>query len=73
MVGADVRRQAAEVLIVFPSRRAEHASHRESGQGMVEYALILALVALVAIVALGLVGTQVNTFFSDLVSFMQSL
>lgn len=36
---------------------------RQSGQGMVEYALILALVALVVIVALIATGGQlVNTF-----------
>lgn len=35
----------------------------ESGQGMVEYALILALLALVAVVGLGAVGKSVNEFF----------
>ena len=37
----------------------------EEGQGMVEYALILALVSVVAIVILGLLGSQVSTVFSQ--------
>ena len=36
----------------------------ESGQGMVEYGLIIALVAIVAIVGLKLVGTQVGGIFT---------
>lgn len=38
----------------------------ESGQGMVEYGLILVLVSVVAIVALGLVGDNLTTVFDDL-------
>ena len=56
-----------------PDEGGEHALQTEAGQGMVEYALILALIALAAIAALGFVGTQVTTFFSDLVTFLQSL
>ena len=37
----------------------------EEGQGMVEYALILALVSIVAIVILGALGSQVSTVFSQ--------
>lgn len=35
----------------------------EEGQGMVEYGLIIALVALVVIGALSAMGGQLNTFF----------
>lgn len=35
----------------------------ERGQTMAEYAFVLALVALVVIVAVGLLGTQISTFF----------
>ena len=35
----------------------------EDGQGMVEYALILALVSVVAITILGTLGTQVSNKF----------
>lgn len=38
--------------------------NEESGQGMVEYGLILALVAIIAIVALKTVGEKVNGTFT---------
>lgn len=37
----------------------------EEGQGLVEYALILALVAVVSIVALALVGPAINDVYCD--------
>jgi pilus assembly protein Flp/PilA len=37
---------------------------RKEGQGMAEYALILALVAVVAIIALNALGPQVSGLFS---------
>jgi len=40
-------------------------SQNEEGQGLAEYALILALIAIVAIVALMFLGRQVNTVLSD--------
>ena len=36
----------------------------ESGQGLVEYALILALISVVAIGALTLIGTNANSILS---------
>ena len=39
---------------------------RESGQGMVEYALILVLVAIVVIVILSTLGKTVNNVFSNI-------
>jgi pilus assembly protein Flp/PilA len=39
---------------------------KEEGQGLVEYALILVLIAIVVIVILGLVGDQVSTAFSSI-------
>jgi pilus assembly protein Flp/PilA len=41
---------------------------REEGQGLVEYALILVLIAIVVIVILGLLGDQVSTVFSTITS-----
>jgi pilus assembly protein Flp/PilA len=38
----------------------------ESGQGMVEYALILVLIAVVVIVILILLGNQVQNVFSNI-------
>jgi len=38
--------------------------NEESGQGMVEYALIIGLVSIAAIVALGLMGGKLPVFFN---------
>lgn len=38
----------------------------ETGQGMVEYALILVLIAIVVIVILTVVGKQVSNVFSNI-------
>ena len=42
----------------------------QAGQGMVEYALILALVALIVIVALIATGGQLRNLFSNIVATM---
>ena len=42
-----------------------HLDSDEEGQGLAEYALILALIAIVAIIALVFLGTQVSTILSD--------
>ena len=47
-----------------------HFPKRQSGQGMVEFALILALVALIVIVALIATGGQVINLYSDIVQTM---
>ena len=44
----------------------------QSGQGMVEYALILVLIAIVVIVILTVVGSQVNNVFSNISSGLGS-
>lgn len=41
---------------------------RERAQGMVEYALIIMLIAIVLIVVTALVGSQLSTVFSQLIS-----
>jgi pilus assembly protein Flp/PilA len=43
---------------------------REEGQGLVEYALILALVALVVIVMVTIFGPAVGNLFSNIVRHM---
>jgi pilus assembly protein Flp/PilA len=43
-------------------------SPKEKGQGLVEYALILVLIAIVVIGILILLGGQVSGVFSDIVS-----
>ncbi len=44
----------------------------EEAQGLVEYALIIALVAIFVIVGLGLLGTNLNLAFSALGSWVQT-
>ena len=39
---------------------------REEGQGLVEYALILVLIAVVVTVALAFLGTQINSIFTTI-------
>ena len=41
---------------------------RERGRGLVEYALILVLVALIAIVILALLGPAIGNVFSNVVA-----
>ncbi len=46
---------------------------QEEGQGLVEYALILIMVAIVVIAILMLLGPIVGNVFSNLVSFLQTV
>jgi pilus assembly protein Flp/PilA len=39
---------------------------KEEGQGLAEYALILALIAVIAIAALVFLGTQISTILSSI-------
>ena len=43
-------------------------SPREEGQGLVEYALLIALIALIVIVVLAMLGPAVGNIFSNMVS-----
>ena len=42
--------------------------NRENGQGLVEYALVLVLVAVVVIAILTLLGPQIGNVFSNIVT-----
>jgi pilus assembly protein Flp/PilA len=44
---------------------------KEKGQGLVEYALILVLIAVVVIVVLSIMGEQINNVFSTISSTME--
>jgi pilus assembly protein Flp/PilA len=44
----------------------------ESGQGLIEYALIAGLIGLVAVVAMTSVGTQISAAFSSISSSLAS-
>ena len=45
---------------------------RESGQGLVEYALVLVLVAVVVIAILTLLGPQIGNVFSQIMCGLQN-
>ena len=45
---------------------------REEGQDLVEYALLLGLIALVAIASVVIMGQQISTTLSNLASTLQS-
>jgi pilus assembly protein Flp/PilA len=49
----------SQLLAVISSSRRD-----EEGQGLAEYALILALIAIIAIIALIFLGNQVSTILS---------
>ena len=50
---------------MFQHRSLRLAERDESGQGLAEYALILALIAIVAIVALIFLGGQISSILWD--------
>ena len=45
---------------------------KEKGQGLVEYAIILALIAIVVIVVMGILGKQVNNTFNKVSNALPS-
>ena len=44
---------------------------KEKGQGLVEYALILVLVAVVVIAVLALLGPEINKVFNEIIAGLQ--
>jgi pilus assembly protein Flp/PilA len=60
-----------DMLRMLPSRAyLAYASlrDREEGQAMVEYALLLFLIAVVSIAILTLLGTKVSSLFNEIVT-----
>jgi pilus assembly protein Flp/PilA len=53
-----------EVVMTIVQQLLAAVRHDEEGQGLAEYALILALIAIVAIVALIFLGGQVSQILS---------
>ena len=46
--------------------RLKKFAHAEDGQDLLEYALLVALIALVCVVSIGLAGTNVNVIFGQI-------
>ena len=73
---AEVQRCTAKVPNTLVRSRKEVSSNKmrrlsarmQSGQGMVEYALILVLVSIVVIVILLTMGNQIQNVFSNVVA-----
>jgi len=67
--------QFSNIPFVHPSRREEVAMFNkfEKGQGLVEYALILVLVAIVVIAALVLLGPQIANIFNKITGNLAAL
>jgi pilus assembly protein Flp/PilA len=55
---------AVNALVVRAQNAWFQVRENESGQGLVEYALIIALVSLAAVAALGFLSGKINTLFS---------
>ena len=53
-------------MVPAPSRRRRPPKSQQAGQGLVEYALILVLIAIVAIAALAFFGTAVSGYLSTI-------
>jgi pilus assembly protein Flp/PilA len=53
-------------MTVFTSWLTSLLHRDEEGQGLAEYALILALIAVIAIAALVFLGTQISTILSNI-------
>ena len=64
------RRLACFITETVTGAWAQRAIRRdgERGQGLVEYALILILIAVVLVLIVGVVGKQVNNVFSNVSS-----
>ena len=54
----------------FPTAPVRHMLADDSGQGLVEYALVIALVALVAIAAMRVLGHKVSNALSNAANSM---
>ncbi len=57
-----------DMLRMLPTRVYLGLRDREEGQAMVEYALLLFLIAVVSIAILTLLGTKVSSLFNEIVT-----
>ena len=50
----------------------ENSEHNETGASMVEYALLVVLIAIVALIAVALAGEELSSSFSDIASSLDA-
>ena len=58
-------------MFVMAQTQLAQGLRREEGQGLVEYALILAFIAIVIIVALTFLQEEISSIFSEIGSALQ--
>jgi pilus assembly protein Flp/PilA len=56
------------MLLTYIRARAFQGLERQEGQALVEYALILSLIAVAAVVIMGILGGQISSIFSTISS-----
>jgi pilus assembly protein Flp/PilA len=75
MAGRNPRQQTPrrrkEMLTKF-FVKMQNKMQDEEGQGLVEYALIIVLIAIVCIVGLRVLGPQINTVFDNISTELQN-
>ncbi len=59
-------------MVEYMNRLISKLGEDEAGQGLVEYALILVLIAIVVIAALTFLGGQVSTVFSNIANSLNA-
>jgi pilus assembly protein Flp/PilA len=59
------------IMDIFRYLQATLNIKNERGAALVEYALLLALIAVVCIVAIGVIGNQANEKFSEIASKLE--
>jgi pilus assembly protein Flp/PilA len=64
-LGADQRRKTMDLFVLKTRIQAKFNTDSERGASMVEYGLLLALIAVTAIVAVKGLGTGVSSKFND--------
>jgi pilus assembly protein Flp/PilA len=69
---ADSRRKEVNTEVNNLIWKIRGLLHKEEGQGMVEYALILVLVSIVVIVILLTMGNQIRNVFSNVIAALNA-
>lgn len=65
-LGKNKRREDMNAMLVKLYTKSQNLLKREEGQDLVEYALLVSLIALAAIVGIGHIATAVTTVFSNI-------
>jgi Flp pilus assembly pilin Flp len=61
-----IQRGMNRVQLIFAALKLSRAASRQEGQALIEYALIVSLVALIAIASLKLAGTNISSILNKI-------